>query len=499
MHAAVVAGRRAGCEIGPLRSLGGPHQQRRWFRDYFTAHLPGSSLHPDRPLPKQDDSKRDLLASAFFTRQMFPSEAHVFSQSLDRNTTTVRIPLRSAKHHFGATRARGTRPNNEDNYQAGVIDVPLFSPIATSPVEDHQPGQEPSVFYFSVFDGHGGDLASLYLKDYLHRYIEETSKLFNPGNEQRPLADPDSVHVDHDAEGWAERTKLQQDLVNLWQNTVGGYFRRFKPDFGVTKGCGVSGDGRIGAVLTYALLKLDMDFITNQRPWFIPSDATPTQVDSEESTNSFKGGSTATVILISTSTPKPFWNPKQKSTLITAHLGDTRALLCRTSDGEAVPITTNHHPSSPIESGRLRRYAASFVQDSFGEERFGFLANTRSVGDVKQKRLGVSAEPDLHVTDIAPAEYSFLVLVSDGISGVLDDQEIVDIVKECRTPEEAAKELTEFVDEVGESGDNATAIVVRMGGWEKRNEGGEGWLGTKKQREWRRENAEEYGTRGRRM
>lgn len=186
------------------------------------------------------------------------------------------------------------------------------------------------------------------------------------------------------------------------------------------------------------------------------------------------------------------------STLMTAHIGDTRALLCRATDGLAVPLTTNHHPGSPSESARLRRYAAAFVSDAFGEERFGVLANTRSFGDISQKRLGVSAEPELTCREILPGEYSFLVLVSDGVSAVLGDQEICDVVKECRTPEEAGKELVEFADEVGDVGDNATAMVVRLGGWEKRADGGEGWMGTKSLREWRRREAEDVVGRGRR-
>jgi len=184
---------------------------------------------------------------------------------------------------------------------------------------------------------------------------------------------------------------------------------------------------------------------------------------------------------------------------VTAHLGDTRALLCRVSDGLASPLTTNHHPSSPSESARLRRYATAFVSDAFGEERFGILANTRSVGDVGQKRLGVTAEPDINARRLAPGEYAFAVLVSDGISAVLGDQEIVDIVKECNTPEEAARDLAEFVDEVGDVGDNATALVIRLGGWEKRCAGGNGWQGTKALREWRRNEADAQGGRGRRM
>ena len=83
----------------------------------------------------------------------------------------------------------------------------------------------------------------------------------------------------------------------------------------------------------------------------------------------FKGGSTASIALVSTPTPVPFWHPASTSTLLVAHVGDTRVLLSSTANGNAIPITTNHHPSSPVEARRLRRYAATFVTDSFGEER----------------------------------------------------------------------------------------------------------------------------------
>jgi len=35
--------------VGTKRRVSYRAEQRRWFRDYFTAHLPGSSLHPDPP------------------------------------------------------------------------------------------------------------------------------------------------------------------------------------------------------------------------------------------------------------------------------------------------------------------------------------------------------------------------------------------------------------------------------------------------------------------
>ncbi|KAG0125783.1 phosphatase 2C-like domain-containing protein [Tuber indicum] len=240
-----------------------------------------------------------------------------------------------------------------------------------------------------------------------------------------------------------------------------------------------------------------MDFITRTKPWFLPGESALQEGAPKKPTN-FKGGSTASVALISTPTATPFWDPQTSATLVTAHIGDTRILLSSTSTGLALPLTTNHHPSSPTESRRLRRYATAFVSDSFGEERFGTLANTRSFGDVSQKRLGVSAEPEVYRRELEPSEYSFIVLMSDGISGVLTDQEVVDIVKECRTPDEGAKELVEFAEEVTTEADNTTAVVVRLGGWDQRAEGGEGFMGTKDLRAWRRDEAL-AGSRGRRM
>jgi protein phosphatase PTC6 len=127
--------------------------------------------------------------------------------------------------------------------------------------------------------------------------------------------------------------------------------------------------------------------------------------------------------------------------------------------------------------------------DSFGEERIAGLANSRAFGDMRSKRIGVSAEPEMTRVDMGPAQYSFLVLMSDGVSGTLSDQEIVDVIKEARTPEEGARKVVDYATEVSHNGDNATCQVVRLGGWERRSEGGVGSLGTKEIRDIRRAEA----------
>jgi len=516
-----------------------------------------------------------------------------------RDLTVVRIPLRSAKHHFGAYESRGSRTNNEDTNQAGTIDMPAFAkrtPMSLSRGQVARPSDgegtsadsalgDPQVFYFGVFDGHGGSECSEFLRDELHGYIEEAAAEFELGSslrgkqgnslsdprpsrppksssepkqsrvemageevqeeinlptvevggvsdeapKQAPLKSEEPVPATADA---CKAVSLEQGLIDEWKNTVGGYFRRFKPQYFDLPDPRSTSDPDIGrgntgeecnnatvtleSVLTYAFLRADLDFITAQarkpdrddpyaddhplnkdevlgRPSHIP----PSGQNAIGGPNRFKGGSTASVALISTPTPAPFWHPTATSTLVVAHVGDTRILLCETATGLARPLTSDHHPSSPVESRRLRRFAGSVITDSFGEERITGLANSRAFGDMQSKRIGVSAEPEITRVELGPGQYSFLVLVSDGVSGTLSDQEIVDVIKEARTPEEGAKSVVDYATEISSDGDNATCLVVRLGGWERRSEGGVGSLGTKEIRDIRRAEASDP-RRGRR-
>jgi len=433
---------------------------------------------------------------------------------------------------------------------------------------------DPQVFYFAVFDGHGGVECSEFLQQELHHYIEKAAVQFelqstlrkgvkSPDKSKLVSAVPDLAAengpsaedrralkaIDMKSEDevklknptptkeqlanhplTAPRAKseepvpqrmdepkareLEASLVDEWKDTVGGYFRRFKPDYFNLPAKQKPGlpaisskslkrlSPSIETVLMYAFLRCDLDFIIAQASKHDPEAVDDYPLNDDEilgrpSTTQnqiggptrFKGGSTASVAMISTPSPQPFWHPSSPSTLLVAHVGDTRILLCETSTGLAVPTTTNHHPSSPIESTRLRRYAATFVTDSFGEERMSGLANTRAFGDMLSKRIGVSAEPEIVRVALAPAQYSFVVLMSDGVSGTLTDQEIVDVVKEAKTPEQGAQDVVTFATEVSKDGDNATCLVVRLGGWERRGEGGLGSLGTKEMRDFRKQEA----------
>lgn len=546
---------------------------RRKFHNYFVTHLPSTSLHPDRRhagpghgLPRDEASPH--------TPNHTHSPATIAGPGIaGRDLTVVRIPLRSAKHHFGSATSRGTRPSNEDADQAGTIDMPAFAKRAPVSLVRKAGGQaevtpadssfgDPQIFYFAVFDGHGGNECAQFLKDELHGYIENASAelglLSSLGKKQRPgvpphdlgpqdiagsngarkaesaaarpqnpsaTPGPDQEHQPaiHGSDPLPGRVRdipsaLQKfsDLVAEYKDTVGGYFRRFQPEHFPILSSEPSSENdphpriTVESVLEYAFLRADLDFTTAQahKPDPSASDApfdsdvvlglrTPFTAPSGRiigGRTRFKGGSTGTAALLSTPTPAPFWHPSAHATLVVAHVGDTRAILCDTATGAAVPVTSDHHPTSPPESRRLRRYAptASLVTgDSFGEHRIWGLANSRSFGDISAKRVGVSAEPEVTRVDIAPAQFSFLVLCSDGVSGTLSDQEIVDVVKEAKTPAKGAEDVVGLATEVSGSGDNATCQVVRLGGWERRGEGGLGSLGTKEVRELRRKEAQD--------
>lgn len=112
----------------------------RHFHNYFVTHLPQSSLHPDsgprHNLPRAESTPhptprpRPGLGSSSSPTPL-PATPPNIGPTSSRDLTVVRIPIRSARHHFGAYESRGSRPYNEDTHQAGTIDLPAFATRST--------------------------------------------------------------------------------------------------------------------------------------------------------------------------------------------------------------------------------------------------------------------------------------------------------------------------------------------------------------------------------
>lgn len=75
-------------------------------------------------------------------------------------------------------------------------------------------------------------------------------------------------------------------------------------------------------------------------------------------------------------------------------------------------------------------------------------------------------------------------MVSDGISSILSDEEIVDLARDAPNPQTAAQLILSFAEELG-SQDNATVLVVPLAGWGSIR----GPNKTKELREYRRQQA----------
>lgn len=168
----------------------------------------------------------------------------------------------------------------------------------------------------------------------------------------------------------------------------------------------------------------------------------------------FTTGTTATVCLIHDS-----------SELVVGHVGDSRAVLCR--KGRAMRLSMDHDPDDPDEIQRIQKQGGRIIQNSQGISQVnGRLTMTRSIGDTELKAYGVIAHPHLKSLEIKHGHDAYLMLATDGLSFVLSDDEMVNIISSCQTPSEAATLLADQALHFG-SEDNCSVIVVPFGAWGK--------------------------------
>ncbi|KAF5261694.1 hypothetical protein FOXYS1_7610, partial [Fusarium oxysporum] len=175
-----------GSQLGLLSPLAVETYGTRGFHTYFVTHLPSSSVHPDsRPRGPGHKLPRDAATPHTPSSGPVPAVAPPYIPST-RDLTVVRIPMRRAKHHLGVATDRGSRPYNEDREQAGTISLPAFAKRAPRSVQQ-KPGEataadsawgDPQIFYFGVFDGHGGTECADFVRDELPGYIEKASEEF---------------------------------------------------------------------------------------------------------------------------------------------------------------------------------------------------------------------------------------------------------------------------------------------------------------------------------
>ena len=161
------------------------------------------------------------------------------------------------------------------------------------------------------------------------------------------------------------------------------------------------------------------------------------------------------------------------------------------SDGSALALSSDHKPNRPDERGaRVAQHStaqhtlsfalrltlcaslllcvcAARVQAAGGQVIYagcwrvqGDLAVSRAFGDAHLKPYGVSSTPELSAISLTPRD-AFLVLASDGLWDVVDEQQCASSVLRASDPLGAARSLCDLASTRG-SMDNITVLVVAL-------------------------------------
>lgn len=163
---------------------------------------------------------------------------------------------------------------------------------------------------------------------------------------------------------------------------------------------------------------------------------------------------------------------EQTKTVITANIGDSRAVLSR--GGEAIDLSVDHKPDHPKEYERIRSLGGSI--DWFGSVDAegnpiegtglyrvnGNMALSRAIGD-RSERPFVSGEPDITVTPLQKDD-EFIVIATDGLWDAFTSQDVVTLVNAIRqSPKHDLDDLPRIITAHAlrsGSSDNITILIV---------------------------------------
>lgn len=163
-----------------------------------------------------------------------------------------------------------------------------------------------------------------------------------------------------------------------------------------------------------------------------------------------------------------------------AHVGDSRAVLCKHVDGKgiAMDLTKDQKPDDPAEKkrilgvgGEVKKLQGDIPHRVFLKGKmYPGLAMSRSLGDLVGQSAGVSHIPEVKTYEVEE-NFTFFTLCSDGVWEFISSQEAVDILcKFSRSQvQQAAEALAQeawkrWIKEEGNVVDDITVIVCYFEG-----------------------------------
>lgn len=410
---------------------------------------------------------------------------------------SLKIHLEKFPSFIGHASSRVNRMTNEDAYSLNMLKLPSRAEqLIANKNKDLVTGNSRNVLNLSIFDGHGGGgrvsklLAQEFHKKIVEKYPTQEDLYQLLDRYQKVFGGQYWTDMYKNRENFYEKyirnCNTKQEQVLFGADKKGSRMIFDKWGNIIDKTSLLTEFERLRLYYTY--LKFDLEQCCG-------FNGETELIDIDEQAKKFSGGSTASSIFLSSHNEQNrdddsfFIHPTGLFKLVVTQVGDTRIILCD-KNGVAHPLTRLHHPSSSRETKRLNISDEEEETDSFGEKRFlNNFANTRAFGDLIGKREGLSAEPDIYsylVGDTQQIPHSeksklqfggdecFVCMVTDGVSDVLSDQEVIDLITstvnmrglKTATPQFLADEVVKFIQEVGDRhADNATCVLLRLPNW----------------------------------
>lgn len=242
--------------------------------------------------------------------------------------------------------------------------------------------------FVAVFDGHGGGGVSQYLKNHLYdavshhvqiKHWEESDALLNRPSPSISGTACDTAHM---------RVGSDKETPSVFS---------------------------FAAALKSAFGEIEQNVLENDTFQFQGSTAVAVLIHEKSGINS--GTDT-------TGTGSPL----KHRTLLSANIGDSRAVLSR--NGRAVNLTRDHKPNDDQEKSRILAMGETIEWDRVSKvHRVRNLSLSRAIGDRYAKPV-VSGEVEINHYPIIDQSDEFILLASDGLWDVMTSNEVVEFVHE---------------------------------------------------------------------
>lgn len=176
--------------------------------------------------------------------------------------------------------------------------------------------------------------------------------------------------------------------------------------------------------------------------------------DINETSGKSEAGTTATVVFIFQEYNSQ--KGKNQRVLFCANVGDSKCFLIK-KNNTIIQLSKDHKCSDVKEVDRIKKCGGIV----FGGRVYGTLMLTRTIGDKEMKKYGVVSTPTVTKVEIDDENDMFVVIASDGLWDVVDENDLKNVCIYTNTAESICKQLLKNAKE-GDTRDNVSCIVVKL-------------------------------------